>query len=157
MVIVLLMALFVCHYFGPRATAWIRSNREEKIGLSKNRLYNANGYLVSHIVIFSSIVHNESLPNTQHLVICPNQIQSSTEFLVGSSGSFKRFDSVDRECKEIQGQQSVPLWNIPINDIPPQPLRPAPTSPSAITSPKIQTSHQQRPPKSETRPVKQQR
>uniref|UniRef100_A0A1B0D4K6 C2 domain-containing protein n=1 Tax=Phlebotomus papatasi TaxID=29031 RepID=A0A1B0D4K6_PHLPP len=128
MVIVLLMALFVCHYFGPRATAWIRSNREEKIGLSKNRLYNANGYL----------------------------IQSSTEFLVGSSGSFKRFDSVDRECKEIQGQQTVPLWNIPINDIPPQPLRPAPTSPSAITSPKIQTSHQQRPPKNETRPVKQQ-
>ncbi|XP_055681213.1 synaptotagmin 1 [Lutzomyia longipalpis] len=129
MVIVLLMALFVCHYFGPRATAWIRSNREEKIGLSKNRLYNANGYL----------------------------IQSSTEFLVGSSGSFKRFDSVDRDCKELQDQQtSVPLWNIPINDIPPQPLRPAPSSPSAIVSPKAQIAHQQRPPKSEARPIKQQ-
>ncbi|GAB0098855.1 uncharacterized protein DMENIID0001_146590 [Sergentomyia squamirostris] len=129
-VIVLLMALFVCNYFGPRATAWIRSNREEKIGLSKNRLYNANGYL----------------------------IQSSSEFLMGSSGSFKRFDSVDRDCKEIQGQQTVPLWNIAVsNDIPPQPLRPAPTSPSAITSPKLQPStHQQRPPKSENRPVKQQ-
>lgn len=44
--IVLLMVLVVCHYMGPRATAWVRSNREEKIGLSKNKLFNANGYLV---------------------------------------------------------------------------------------------------------------
>lgn len=39
--IILLMAYFVCH-----AKTWIRSNREEKIGLSHTKIYNANGYLV---------------------------------------------------------------------------------------------------------------
>lgn len=45
--VVLLMVLFVCHFIGPKTTAWICSNREEKIGFSKSKLYHANGYLVS--------------------------------------------------------------------------------------------------------------
>jgi len=53
--IVILMVLIVCHYLGPRATAWVRSNREEKIGLSNNKLYNANGYLVSFELFFKII------------------------------------------------------------------------------------------------------
>lgn len=49
---ILLIAIIlfaVCRYWicGPRATSWLRSNGEEKIGLSKNKLYNANGYIVS--------------------------------------------------------------------------------------------------------------
>lgn len=49
--ILLLMVIFVCHYLGPRATAWVRSNREEKVGLSKSKLFNANGYMVSSFII----------------------------------------------------------------------------------------------------------
>lgn len=45
--LILLMVLLVLHFFGPRTAAWIHSNREEKMGFSKNRIYNANGYLVS--------------------------------------------------------------------------------------------------------------
>lgn len=45
-VVVLLMIMFVCHLFGPKATAWVCSNHEEKIGLSQNKIFNANGYLV---------------------------------------------------------------------------------------------------------------
>lgn len=46
--VAIILALFlVCNFFGPRATSWFKSNREEKIGLSKNQLYNANGYIVS--------------------------------------------------------------------------------------------------------------
>lgn len=44
--IVLLMVLMVCQKLGPKATAWVCSNREEKIGLSKSKIFNANGYLV---------------------------------------------------------------------------------------------------------------
>lgn len=47
--VILLMVLFACRFFGPKTTAWICSNREEKIGFSKNKLYHANGYLVSSI------------------------------------------------------------------------------------------------------------
>jgi hypothetical protein len=32
---------------GPRFISWLSSNGEEKIGLSKSKLYNANGYIVS--------------------------------------------------------------------------------------------------------------
>lgn len=45
--LILLMVLLVLHFFGPRTAAWIHSNREEKMSFSKNRIYNANGYLVS--------------------------------------------------------------------------------------------------------------
>lgn len=45
--LILLMVLLVLHFFGPRTAAWIHSNREEKMGFSKNKIYNANGYLVS--------------------------------------------------------------------------------------------------------------
>jgi hypothetical protein len=44
--VVLLMLLFVWHYLGPTTSAWVRANREEKIGLSKNKLFSPNGYLV---------------------------------------------------------------------------------------------------------------
>jgi hypothetical protein len=44
--IVLLMLLFGWHYLGPSTSAWVRANREEKIGLSKNKLFSPNGYLV---------------------------------------------------------------------------------------------------------------
>lgn len=44
---VLLIVLFACRILGPKTTAWVCSNREEKIGFSKSKLYNANGYLVS--------------------------------------------------------------------------------------------------------------
>lgn len=39
--------MFACHCLGPRANTWMRSNKEEKIGLSKNKLFHANGYMVS--------------------------------------------------------------------------------------------------------------
>lgn len=45
--LILLMVLLVLRFFGPRTAAWIHSNREEKIGFSKNKIYHANGYLVS--------------------------------------------------------------------------------------------------------------
>lgn len=46
-IVILLMVYFACHLFGPKANAWIRSTREEKIGLSHKKVYNANGFLVS--------------------------------------------------------------------------------------------------------------
>lgn len=128
--IVLLMVLVVCHYMGPRATAWVRSNREEKIGLSKNKLFNANGYLVRiedqflsfFFLIFFFILFLFQIPH------------SNSDIILGSTGSFKRFDSIDRDYKQM-GQSSVasPTWNIPGTDIPPQPLRPAPAPSSSGT------------------------
>ncbi|XP_055912312.1 uncharacterized protein LOC129946221 [Eupeodes corollae] len=97
--ILVFMAVLACHYLSPKTTSWILSSKEETIRLSKNKLFNANGYL----------------------------IHSGSDFLLSSSGSFKRFDSVDRDCKDIgQNTTHMPLWNIPQSDIPPQPLRPAP-------------------------------
>lgn len=97
--ILVFMVVLACHYFSPRTTTWIMSSKEETIRLSKNKLFNANGYL----------------------------IPSGSDFLLSSSGSFKRFDSVDRDCKDLgQNTTHMPLWNIPQSDIPPQPLRPAP-------------------------------
>lgn len=49
--LVLLIFLLVLRFFGPQTAAWIHSNREEKLGFSKNRIYNANGYLVSYQLI----------------------------------------------------------------------------------------------------------
>ena len=60
------------------------------------------------------------------------QIHSGSELLLSSSGSFKRFDTVDKEsCKNTQNSPkhaTTPLWNISQteSEIPPQPLRPAP-------------------------------
>ena len=81
------------------------------------------------------------------------QIQTGSEFLLSTSGSFKRFDTIDKEdynrsqqqlLQQQQQQQqqqlllgngcdtttttTTPLWNLPQVDesIPPQPLRPAP-------------------------------
>ncbi|XP_037921142.1 uncharacterized protein LOC119657996 isoform X1 [Hermetia illucens] len=111
--LLLLMVVFACHYLGPRATAWVRSNREEKIGLSKSKLFNANGYMPVNF-----------------------QIHSGSDFLLSSSGSFKRFDSIDRDYKQVgQSSLTLPAWNLPQNDIPPQPLRPAPApAPSQIST-----------------------
>lgn len=44
--IVLLVLYLMSYFLGPKAHAFLRSNREEKIGLSKDKLFNANGYLV---------------------------------------------------------------------------------------------------------------
>lgn len=85
--------------------------------------------------------------NRHHL-----QIQSGSEFLLSTSGSFKRFDTIDKDDynrsqqtqlllinggghMSIAGSSSstiveatTPMWNLPLADtgIPPQPLRPAP-------------------------------
>ncbi|XP_018322333.1 synaptotagmin-12 [Agrilus planipennis] len=73
--IILVVVLMLCHSLDiwPRLTAWIFSNTEEKIGLTKLKgLYNANGYLV----------------------------RSTSDLKLFASGSFKRFDSVDRDFRE---------------------------------------------------------
>ncbi|KAL1509134.1 hypothetical protein ABEB36_003921 [Hypothenemus hampei] len=84
--------------------AWICSNKEEKAGLTRLKgHYNANGYLV----------HSDS------------DIQ-----LDWSNGSFKRFDSIDRDFKTSIATTSLTQWQIGLEEpsigIPPQPLRPAP-------------------------------
>lgn len=64
--------------------------------------------------------------------------------MLSSSGSFKRFDTVDKEsCKNSTQHQSspkhatTPIWNLAQNEseIPPQPLRPAPAPAPPISSP----------------------
>lgn len=47
LLLVIAFVMFACHCLGPRANTWMRSNKEEKIGLSKNKLFHANGYMVS--------------------------------------------------------------------------------------------------------------
>lgn len=60
------------------------------------------------------------------------QIHSSSEFLLNSTGSFKHFDSIDRDYGPIDETTSQSLsWAI---NIPPQPLRPAPSPSSSPTS-----------------------
>lgn len=60
------------------------------------------------------------------------KIHSGSELFVTSTGSFKRFESIDRDLKG--GDQAPPLqsssWNITLPELPPQPLRPAPKSPT---------------------------
>ncbi|XP_067635750.1 uncharacterized protein Syt12 [Eurosta solidaginis] len=100
--------MLACHCLGPRANTWMRSNKEEKIGLSNNKLFHTNGYMM----------------------------QSGSEFLLSNSGSFKRFDTIDKDDYRQSGQQATqhattPLWNLAgegevDTNIPPQPLRPAP-------------------------------
>ncbi|XP_044254493.1 synaptotagmin-12 isoform X2 [Tribolium madens] len=96
-------------------TAWVCSNREEKVGLTRSKgHYNANGYLV----------------------------HSDSDILLDSTGSFKRFDSVDRDFKITLATTSLMgEWNSyeEDNSIPPQPLRPAPV-PSPSPPPTIKES-----------------
>lgn len=54
--LILFMLLLALHLFGTKTAAWIHSNREEKIGFSKSKLYNANGYLVSSICIYLTFI-----------------------------------------------------------------------------------------------------
>ncbi|XP_064548675.1 uncharacterized protein Syt12 [Drosophila montana] len=135
LMVLVMCVLLVCRCLGPRAASWMRmrSSKEEKIGLSKHKLFHANGYMAS--------------------------IQSGSEFLLSTSGSFKRFDTIDKDDHNRSQQQllqlqqhhhqqqqqqqqlllgnggenmttttTTPLWNLPQADvsIPPQPLRPAP-------------------------------
>uniref|UniRef100_A0A1I8MB26 C2 domain-containing protein n=1 Tax=Musca domestica TaxID=7370 RepID=A0A1I8MB26_MUSDO len=112
-----IFGLLLYRYFGHRQAIWSRSYKEEKIGLSAHKLFKPNGYM----------------------------IHSGSELLLSSSGSFKRFDTVDKDSvKNTQHQNSpkhatTPLWNLGQNDleIPPQPLRPAPAPgpPAAASSP----------------------
>ncbi|XP_073834004.1 synaptotagmin 12 [Musca autumnalis] len=112
-----IFGLLLYRYFGHRQAVWSRSYKEEKIGLSAHKLFKPNGYM----------------------------IHSGSELLLSSSGSFKRFDTVDKDSlKNTQHQNSpkhatTPLWNLGQNDleIPPQPLRPAPAPgpPNAAASP----------------------
>uniref|UniRef100_A0A1A9VS97 C2 domain-containing protein n=1 Tax=Glossina austeni TaxID=7395 RepID=A0A1A9VS97_GLOAU len=108
--VVIIMLLY--HYFGSREAFWSGSYKEEKIGLSAHKLFKSNGYM----------------------------IHSGSELLLSSSGSFKRFDAVDKESLK-QSQNSpkhatTPLWNLPQTDclIPPQPLRPAPAPIAQLTN-----------------------
>lgn len=82
--LILLMVLLVLHFFGPKTAAWIRSNREEKIGFSKNRVYHANGYLVSFpsnlsivriLLCFLFLCHARPVCLFVHL--CAKSIESS--------------------------------------------------------------------------------
>jgi hypothetical protein len=61
-------------------------------------------------------------------------VHSGSDILLGSTGSFRRFESVDRNsndnvvCENIYGQSALitPPWSCLSDEIPPQPLRPAP-------------------------------
>ncbi|XP_017086522.2 uncharacterized protein LOC108118364 [Drosophila eugracilis] len=142
--VLILGILFACHCLGPRAANWMRmrSSKEEKIGLSnhKQKLFHANGYMAS--------------------------IQSGSEFLLSTSGSFKRFDTIDKEdynrsqqtaqthlllmngggATSITGSSSgleatTPMWTLPHSNIiiPPPPNRPAPTPFGAANAAKTVT------------------
>lgn len=123
-IIVILVAFVVCRFLGPAFQLRFQSSGEEKIGLSKNQLYNANGYIVSFTIyrfFFGSI---------KIMIIIVQQVHSGSDILLGSTGSFKRFDSVDRNAHEgelVYGQTTLsnPPWIVE-ESIPPQPLRPAP-------------------------------
>ncbi|XP_037726491.1 uncharacterized protein LOC119557690 isoform X2 [Drosophila subpulchrella] len=130
--VLILGILFACHCLGPRAANWMRmrSSKEEKIGLSnhKQKLFHANGYMAS--------------------------IQSGSEFLLSTSGSFKRFDTIDKEdfhrsqqTAQAQTQThllllnggvleaTTPMWHLPHTNIriPPPPNRPAPHPNKTVT------------------------
>ncbi|CAH1370489.1 hypothetical protein MTP99_012082 [Tenebrio molitor] len=109
MAVLLLIVLVFCYSLNVVTwiTAWVCSNREEKVGLTRSKgHYNANGYLV----------------------------HSDSDIHLDSTGSFRRFDSVDRDFKITLATTSLTgEWNSyeEDNSIPPQPLRPAPVpSPS---------------------------
>ncbi|KAJ8919462.1 hypothetical protein NQ315_016562 [Exocentrus adspersus] len=114
-VIAVLLLIFFAFFqsvnFLSWVQAWIFSNKEEMVGLTKLKgHYNANGYLV----------HSDS------------DIQLNC-----GTGSFKRFDSVDRDFRISVASTSFMGDGCGTNyeeesSIPPQPLRPAPVP--AVTS-----------------------
>lgn len=62
------------------------------------------------------------------MTVCIQQVQSGSDILLGSTGSFKRFESVDRQSAydgELVAAMLTPPWATD-ETIPPQPLRPAP-------------------------------
>lgn len=63
-------------------------------------------------------------------LLCVQQVQSGSDILLGSTGSFKRFESVDRQSAyDSELVPAVPMPTPPWatdESIPPQPLRPAP-------------------------------
>lgn len=131
--IVVLVILAVCRFLGPAFQLWLCSTGEEKIGLSKNKLYNANGYIVSSVndkTLLPTCCAQQVFGRVSLTVTVLQQVHSGSDILLGSTGSFKRFDSVDRNAHEgdlVYGQTtlSTPPWTTD-EAIPPQPLRPAP-------------------------------
>lgn len=112
--LIILLIFIMCHILGHKSKSWFRTATEEKIGLQNhNNLFNTNGYLM----------------------------QSNSEILLGTHGSFKRFESVDRDASQQYGNNnkplSSPLWNntqTPPQEIygisiPPQPTRQPPKPP----------------------------
>jgi hypothetical protein len=79
-------------------------------------------------------------------LLCVQQVQSGSDILLGSTGSFKRFESVDRQSA-YDGElvPAVPLPTPPWatdDSIPPQPLRPAPLPlATRVKSHKISSTH----------------
>lgn len=63
-------------------------------------------------------------------------MHSESSIFLTSTGSFKRFESVDREYNPEEGQKTstTPPWNVSTKEveIPPQPLRPAPKPEASI-------------------------
>lgn len=53
--LIFIVVLVALHIFKPRVVAWIRSNGEEKISLSKNKLYHVNGYMVIEFIFIITI------------------------------------------------------------------------------------------------------
>uniref|UniRef100_A0A336JW08 CSON012536 protein n=1 Tax=Culicoides sonorensis TaxID=179676 RepID=A0A336JW08_CULSO len=116
--LIILLIFIMCHILGLKSKSWFRTAAEEKIGLQNHNLFNANGYLM----------------------------QSNSEILLGNHGSFKRFDSVDRDASQQYGNNnkpvSSPLWTSVTSPpkeiyavaIPPQPTRVPPKPPAQFSS-----------------------
>lgn len=115
--LIILLIFIMCHILGHKSKSWFRTATEEKIGLQNHNLFNANGYLM----------------------------QSNSEILLGTHGSFKRFDSVDRDASQQYNNNNKPvlspLWNntqTPSQEaygiaIPPQPTRQPPKPPQIMS------------------------
>ncbi|XP_054268372.1 synaptotagmin-12-like [Macrosteles quadrilineatus] len=106
--LVLILVLAGCRSIGlwTWTAAWIFSNREEKVSLTRLKgHYNANGYLIT----------------------------SDSDIQLDCTGSFQHFDSVDREVWTPPVDSTLSTTVAP--EIPLQPLRPAP-SPVPPPSPK---------------------
>lgn len=115
--LIILLIFIMCHILDHKSKSWFRTATEEKIGLQNHNLFNANGYLM----------------------------QSNSEVLLGNHGSFKRFDSVDRDASQQYNNNNKvlpsPLWNntqMPSQElngiaIPPQPTRQPPKPPQIMS------------------------
>lgn len=60
----LIVLLLLCRLVQPYDIAWFLSSREDKLKLSKMRLYNANGYLVG--IIYSPLERLARNGGTEH-------------------------------------------------------------------------------------------